>query len=119
MDKCIIITFNLVSFHLFEPSISYTHEQGTVGEWVRCNPDLHYVKEINSTIDYHLNLTTKGYRALIYSGDHDLLVPFVGTKTWIRSLNFSVVDEWRSWFVGGQIAGEQDTSINGDFEVQK
>ncbi|RWR82490.1 serine carboxypeptidase-like protein 18 isoform X2 [Cinnamomum micranthum f. kanehirae] len=86
--------------------------KGTVGEWIRCNSDLHYVKEISSTIEYHLNLTTNGYRALIYSGDHDLVVPFVGTETWIRSLNFSVVDEWRSWFVGGQIAGYTRAYVN-------
>ena len=65
LDKCIIITFNLDSFCLFEPLISYTHEQGTVGEWVWCNSE-HYVREINSTIEYHLNLTNEGYRALIY-----------------------------------------------------
>ncbi|XXG64752.1 hypothetical protein AAC387_Pa05g2620 [Persea americana] len=73
-------------------------EQGTVREWIRRNSDIPYVKEINSSIKYHLNLTTKGYRALIYSGDHDLQVPFVGTEAWIRSLNFSIVDEWRSWY---------------------
>ncbi|XXG64756.1 hypothetical protein AAC387_Pa05g2622 [Persea americana] len=85
--------------------------KGTVGEWVWCNSE-HYVREINSTIEYHLNLTNEGYRALIYSGDHDLVVPFVGTETWIRSLNSSIVDEWRSWFVGGQIAGYTRAYVN-------
>ncbi|RWR82492.1 serine carboxypeptidase-like protein 17 isoform X3 [Cinnamomum micranthum f. kanehirae] len=82
-----------------------TNTQGTVREWIRCNSDIPYIKENNSSMKYHLNLTTKGYRALIYSGDHDLQVPFVGTQAWIRSLNFSIVDEWRSWSVDGQVAG--------------
>lgn len=39
------------------------------------------------------------------SGDHDLSIPCVGTQEWIRSLNFSIVDDWRSWIVDGQVAG--------------
>jgi hypothetical protein len=39
------------------------------------------------------------------SGDHDLLVPHLGTQAWVRSLNFSIVDEWRAWHLGGQSAG--------------
>lgn len=34
-----------------------------------------------------------------------MVVPFIGTQAWIRSLNFSTVDEWRPWFVDGQVAG--------------
>jgi len=39
------------------------------------------------------------------SGDHDLLVPHLGTQAWVRSLNFPIVDEWRAWHLGGQAAG--------------
>ncbi|ONK58737.1 uncharacterized protein A4U43_C09F16140 [Asparagus officinalis] len=35
----------------------------------------------------------------------DLLIPFIGTQAWIRSLNYSIVDDWRSWHVDGQVAG--------------
>ncbi|KAH7689852.1 Peptidase S10 serine carboxypeptidase protein [Dioscorea alata] len=38
-------------------------------------------------------------------GDHDLVVPHIGTQTWIRSLNYSIIDDWRSLFFGGQVAG--------------
>uniref|UniRef100_A0A0D3H0N0 Serine carboxypeptidase-like 19 n=1 Tax=Oryza barthii TaxID=65489 RepID=A0A0D3H0N0_9ORYZ len=79
--------------------------QGTVPSWQRCNLDLPYTRDIKSSIRYHLDLTTRGYRSLIYSGDHDMSIPFIGTQAWIRSLNFSVVDEWRPWFVDGQVGG--------------
>ncbi|XP_058068709.1 serine carboxypeptidase-like 18 [Magnolia sinica] len=69
----------------------------TIGEWERCATDLPYVEDLKSSVKYHLDLITRGYRALIYSGDHDLKVPFVGTETWIRSLNLSIVDDWRPW----------------------
>ncbi|XP_020582940.1 serine carboxypeptidase-like 12 [Phalaenopsis equestris] len=79
-------------------------KKGTVVEWQRCN-NLQFNVDLNNNIEYQINLTTRGYRALVYSGDHDIVIPFVGTKQWIRSLNFSVLDEWRSWKVGGQVAG--------------
>jgi serine carboxypeptidase-like clade I len=79
--------------------------QGTVPLWSRCDFDIPYTFDIPSTVKYHLDVTTRGYRSLVYSGDHDLVVPFIGTQAWIKSLNFSVVDEWRPWFVDGQVAG--------------
>lgn len=79
--------------------------KGTVPSWIRCNYDIPYTSDIPSTVKYHLDLTTKGYRSLVYNGDHDMIVPFVGTQAWINSLNFSVADEWRPWFVDGQVAG--------------
>ncbi|RWR73918.1 serine carboxypeptidase-like protein 18 isoform X1 [Cinnamomum micranthum f. kanehirae] len=81
--------------------------KGTIGEWVRCNDVVPYEEDVKSSIEYHMNLTTRGYRALVYSGDHDLKIPFVGTQAWIRSLNFSIVDDWRSWHVDGQGSGHE------------
>ncbi|KAG8480550.1 hypothetical protein CXB51_024600 [Gossypium anomalum] len=79
--------------------------KGTIREWIRCNESLLYDKDVGSVVDYHLSLNSKGYRALIYSGDHDRLVPYVGTESWIKSLNLSIVDDWRPWFVDDQVAG--------------
>jgi hypothetical protein len=39
------------------------------------------------------------------SGDHDMLIPFLATQAWIRSLNYSIVDDWRQWYYNDQIAG--------------
>ncbi|KAJ1288436.1 hypothetical protein BS78_02G088700 [Paspalum vaginatum] len=81
-------------------------KKGTVEEWVRCHDgDLPYEYDLKSSIKYHHNLTSRGYRALVYSGDHDLLVPHLGTQAWVRSLNFSIVDDWRAYHLGGQSAG--------------
>nr|BAO04183.1 putative acyl-glucose-dependent anthocyanin acyltransferase [Delphinium grandiflorum] len=78
----------------------------TVPEWIRCNQEgLNYLYDNISSIGYHLYLSRKGCRSLIYSGDHDFLVPFLSTETWITSLNYSITDDWRPWFVGGQVAG--------------
>ncbi|XP_052147202.1 serine carboxypeptidase-like 13 isoform X2 [Oryza glaberrima] len=81
-------------------------KKGTVGVWTRCNTEVFpYARDVPSTIQYHLNLTTRGYRALVFCGDHDLMVPFLGTQAWIRSLNFTIIDDWRAWHLDGQAAG--------------
>ncbi|XP_072989607.1 serine carboxypeptidase-like 7 isoform X2 [Typha latifolia] len=87
-------------------------KKGTVEEWQRCNRDISYTQDLPSSIKYHYNLTSRGYRALVYSGDHDLGVPFLGTEAWIRYLNFPIVDDWRSWNFGDQSAGFTITYSN-------
>ncbi|KAJ1289338.1 hypothetical protein BS78_02G156600 [Paspalum vaginatum] len=77
----------------------------TVPLWLRCNNSIQYFKDIQSSVKYHLDVTTKGYRSLVYSGDHDMAVPYIGTQSWIRYLNFSIVDDWRPWYADGQVAG--------------
>uniref|UniRef100_K3YEZ6 Uncharacterized protein n=1 Tax=Setaria italica TaxID=4555 RepID=K3YEZ6_SETIT len=38
-------------------------------------------------------------------GDHDLCIPFPGTEAWVRSIGYQVVDRWRPWYFGDQVAG--------------
>lgn len=42
---------------------------------------------------------------LFLSGDTDGAVPTLGTRKWIRSLGWDVLEHWRSWYVNGQVAG--------------
>ncbi|KAH0694271.1 hypothetical protein KY285_021368 [Solanum tuberosum] len=79
--------------------------KGTIGKWERCARNLQYENMIFNSIPYHENLSRKGYRSLIYSGDHDMNVTFLSTQSWIRSLNYSIVDDWRAWTVDNQVAG--------------
>ena len=37
------------------------------------------------------------YQMLIYSGDVDACVPYVGTEQWTSQLGFSVVQDWHPW----------------------
>ncbi|KAI0525276.1 hypothetical protein KFK09_004669 [Dendrobium nobile] len=83
-------------------------KEGTIERFHRCDFNVnsdHYTRSIPSSVPYHFNLITRGFRALVYSGDHDLRIPFLGTLEWIKSLNFSVLEPWRSWHAGGQVAG--------------
>ncbi|XP_050262195.1 serine carboxypeptidase-like 1 isoform X4 [Quercus robur] len=79
--------------------------RGTIREWIRCNASLSYTDDVFSTLEYHRNLIKKGYRILIYSGDHDMVIPHISTYAWIESLNLTIATDWGPWFVDGQIAG--------------
>ncbi|XP_044488379.1 serine carboxypeptidase-like 18 isoform X2 [Mangifera indica] len=79
--------------------------EGTIEKWIRCNKSLVYTEDVISVVDYHRYLIKKGYRALIYSGDQDMVIPYVGTQAWIKSMNLTIQYDWQPWFVDGQIAG--------------
>ncbi|XP_031740047.1 serine carboxypeptidase-like 18 isoform X6 [Cucumis sativus] len=87
----------------------HIHE-GSIGEWIRCRGKEYYNFELTSAFPYHVNLSSKGYRSLIYScfeysGDHDMVVPHMETHAWIKALNYSVVDDWRPWFIDDEVGG--------------
>eukprot|EP01018_Ginkgo_biloba_P004704 Gb_23232 [translate_table: standard] len=75
------------------------------GKWQICADRIHYNHDGGSMIEYHRNLTSKGYRVLIFSGDHDMCVPYTGSEAWTRSLGYKIIDQWRPWFVDDQVAG--------------
>lgn len=75
------------------------------GDWVLCTGDLIYRYDVGSMIDYHRNLTSQGYRALIFSGDHDMCVPYTGSEAWTRAMGYEIIDEWRPWESNDQVAG--------------
>ncbi|PIN18371.1 Serine carboxypeptidases (lysosomal cathepsin A) [Handroanthus impetiginosus] len=84
--------------------------KGTITSWTRCNTtiaftNLAYKEDVESIFRHHQLLNEKGYQALAYSGDHDLNIPYMSTLKWIRALNLTIDDNWRPWYVGGQVAG--------------
>ncbi|XP_073117930.1 serine carboxypeptidase 1 isoform X1 [Elaeis guineensis] len=76
-----------------------------LGQWELCTGNIYFSHDAGSMIKYHKNLTEQGYRALIFSGDHDMCVPFTGSEAWTRSLGYQIVDEWRPWYFHEQVAG--------------
>ncbi|KAL5206451.1 hypothetical protein ABZP36_034660 [Zizania latifolia] len=77
----------------------------SIGSWLICSNVLKYNHDAGSIIGYHKNLTRQGYRAFIYSGDHDMCVPFTGSEAWTKSLGYEVVDSWRPWLLNNQVSG--------------
>ncbi|CAH9105634.1 unnamed protein product [Cuscuta epithymum] len=88
-------------------------KKGTVDVWEFCRSNLSYTQNIESVTSYHAHLSKKGYRSLIYSGDHDPCITFISTEAWIKALNYSIVDDWRPWWVDDQVGGYTMTYSNG------
>ncbi|RZC47319.1 hypothetical protein C5167_040273 [Papaver somniferum] len=65
--------------------------------WEICTDKILYNHDLGSMIKYHRNLTAWGYRALIFSGDHDMCVPYIGSEKWTRSLGYKIIDECLSF----------------------
>lgn len=56
-----------------------------------------YQKTVANLLPLYSDLIEK-YQVLIYSGDVDGCVPYVGTENWTRGLNFTVTNDWHQWF---------------------
>ncbi|PWA49612.1 peptidase S10, serine carboxypeptidase, Alpha/Beta hydrolase fold protein [Artemisia annua] len=102
--------------------------EGTVKEWLLCNLDMNYIYgitsmpqyefNVRSSVAYHERLTKRNCRALIFSGDHDMTIPHVGTRTWINSLNLTITtDNWAAWYVNGQAAGYKTTYARDNYTL--
>jgi hypothetical protein len=75
---------------LAEPSVmAALHVQpGTVG--------MKYTKTAADVRPLYSQLIDN-YQMLIYSGDTDGCVPFVGSEYWTRNLNYTLVNDWHQW----------------------
>lgn len=52
------------------------------------------------------HLIKSGLRVMVYSGDTDGSVPFIGSREWIQEkLNLGVKRDYASWWVDNQVAG--------------
>ncbi|KAB2019044.1 hypothetical protein ES319_D08G272100v1 [Gossypium barbadense] len=83
----------------------HAQPENVSGTWELCTDRISYYHDAGSMIPYHKTLTLQGYRALIYSGDHDMCVPYTGTQAWTRSLGYKTIIPWRSWMSNGQVSG--------------
>ncbi|CAN8314824.1 unnamed protein product [Cochlearia groenlandica] len=119
----IFISCFFLQYYLYYLLITWANDQtvrealhvrnGTTNEWMRCNyKTIPYHHNIESSVPYHKNNSINGYRSLIFSGDHDLQLPFLATEVWIKSLNYSIIDDWRPWMIKDQIAGYARTYAN-------
>ncbi|KAK9075443.1 hypothetical protein SSX86_003766 [Deinandra increscens subsp. villosa] len=112
--RCRVDGYKLVYYWINEASVreALHIQKGTIGEWIRCRFDLNFITTVDDVKQYHINLSNKGYRSLIYSGDHDMMVPHQSTQAWLKDLNYSVTDQWRSWKFNDQVAGYTESYSN-------
>lgn len=49
---------------------------------------LFVLESISINFQLHIDISLR-------SGGHDMIIPNMGTREWIRTVNFSIVDDWR------------------------
>ncbi|CAK9144977.1 unnamed protein product [Ilex paraguariensis] len=102
--------------------------EGTLSaDWVQCNLTIKfyygkpssesYAYDLPDVVGYHRNLTKRNCQALILSGDLDMIVPYLSTEKWIRSLNLAVESTWEPWLVDGQVAGYRVGYAHNDYSL--
>eukprot|EP00028_Trichosphaerium_sp_Am-I-7-wt_P003069 CAMPEP_0168516210 /NCGR_PEP_ID=MMETSP0405-20121227/5268_1 /TAXON_ID=498012 /ORGANISM="Trichosphaerium sp, Strain Am-I-7 wt" /LENGTH=457 /DNA_ID=CAMNT_0008535881 /DNA_START=968 /DNA_END=2341 /DNA_ORIENTATION=+ len=75
--------------------------------WEACSQTVHYNYEDvkKSVIPVYEKLFTTNQHILVYAGDVDAIVPWLGTQRWINSINLHIKDEWRPWHDSGKQVG--------------
>ncbi|KAF0697753.1 Aste57867_11585 [Aphanomyces stellatus] len=92
--------------------------------WSNCNMDIAttYTRSLSALPKYH-SILAQNLTVLIYSGDADAVVNFMGTERWIASdkgLHLPVQDKWKSWFgPDRQLAGYSQTYAGLTFKTVK
>ncbi|RHY46805.1 hypothetical protein DYB34_010454 [Aphanomyces astaci] len=69
--------------------------------WRHCSNAVgHMYVRSSSSMELYPAILAAGIKALIYSGDADMVVNFMGTQRWISTegLGLKVTDKWRAWF---------------------
>ncbi|ETV91962.1 hypothetical protein H310_13611 [Aphanomyces invadans] len=76
-----------------------------------------------TVLDKYPVILNAGLKALIYSGDADSVVNFIGTQRWLATdvgLNLTATEKWSSWFgPDKQLAGYTETYGNVTFKTVK
>ncbi|GFR47312.1 hypothetical protein Agub_g8999 [Astrephomene gubernaculifera] len=79
-----------------------------IGGWQPCSDVLRYALDTAQLVPVHEELVGAGIRALVYSGDHDMVVPHTGTAAWLYGEAGGLggpEGPLRPWMMGGQIMG--------------
>eukprot|EP00118_Oscarella_pearsei_P025188 m.307689 g.307689 ORF g.307689 m.307689 type:complete len:454 (+) comp42636_c0_seq1:59-1420(+) len=74
-----------------------------LGDWNFC-AKLNYTGNVDSLLSVYPRLIAQ-YRVLIYSGDVDACVPYIGSYEWTNSLGYQYGIPWRPWMTNGLPVG--------------
>ncbi|OQS02911.1 serine protease family S10, partial [Thraustotheca clavata] len=90
-------------------------------EWANCNMDVtNLYDRVLSALPKYQTIITSGLKSMIYSGDTDAVVNFMGTERWIARLNLSIESPWKAWFgPDKQLAGYTQEYTNLTFTTVK
>jgi carboxypeptidase C (cathepsin A) len=78
-------------------------------DWSVCSQILNYNQYLPTQIPFYKKIVPTGIQVLLYSGDVDSCVPYIGTERSVDAMNFTLTTPWHPWKVadsfGPQVAG--------------
>jgi len=88
------------------------HASDEAGTWRVCAAIV-YKFGTESIIPYYQTfINHTDYHIVVFSGDADTVVNFVGTEEWILDLDLPVVERWASWSYS-RLDGQNDPQVGG------
>ena len=87
-----------------------------LAHWTTCY-DIDYTTTVHDERAMYHELVAN-MKILVYNGDADACVPWIGNEEWTRSMGYPVAEAWRPWMVsaaGRQWTGGFVTTYNGNF----
>jgi len=84
--------------------------------WEMCKDQSNYHSQEEAS-KWIYEVMRNRYKILFFSGDTDGALPTYGTRRWIESLNWPVLEKWRPWTINGQVAGYVEKYDGIDFST--
>ncbi|KAF0705753.1 hypothetical protein AaE_014378, partial [Aphanomyces astaci] len=89
------------NIYLNQPQVLAAIHASGGNSWTDCNHNVtrRYTLSLSS-LDKYPTILNAGLKGLIYSGDADAIVNFIGTQRWLTDdgLNLTVTEKWQAWF---------------------
>ncbi|RHY82637.1 hypothetical protein DYB28_001376 [Aphanomyces astaci] len=116
-------TDTFTTLYLNQPQVLDAIHASGGNSWSVCNRNVsrRYTLSL-SCLDKYPTILQAGLKGLIYSGDADAIVNFIGTQRWLTDdgLNLTVVEKWKAWFdPDNQLAGYTERYTNLTFKTVK
>ncbi|OQR83467.1 serine protease family S10, partial [Achlya hypogyna] len=109
--------------YLRQPEVQKVLHIPTQTQWTDCSAEVSFAYHSSpSALQKYPSILKSGMKVLIYAGDADTVVNFMGTQRWLtqEGLNLSVVSPWRGWFgPDKQLAGYTEGYTNLTFTTVK
>ncbi len=84
--------------------IAALHISDNAPMWTLC-VDMNYTRDESRASMWAYEELQNKFRILFYSGDTDGVIPTLGSMRWVESLGWDTVEDWRAYFVDGQVGG--------------
>jgi len=100
-------TGNYVATYLNTPAVQTAIHAKMGTQWVECGLSGLYDFNYNSVVPLYQNWTTdKKIKILVYNGDADFIVNFIGSQNWLGAMKLKQLQPWSKWIgTDSQVAG--------------